>query len=138
MRLDPLDPTIRVRPGTWVDTLRDRHPHLLPPIDRWNPRVDVGDGWRGIVCGLLADLDAIGLPELQVLQIKEKFGLLRVYVNQGNEDVATRISVAVEVSGQTCEICGAPGTLDAVGGWYSARCSECRDKPRVGVEDVHP
>lgn len=138
MRLDPLDPNILVRPGTWIDALRDRHPRLLTPIDRWNPRVDVCDGWRDLVCGLLADLEAMGLPELRITQVKEKFGLLRVYVNNGNETVAARIKMAVEVSAETCEACGAPGTLDHVGGWYGVRCSACRLRRRLGVEDVEP
>lgn len=133
MRLDPLDPAIRVRPGTWIDALRDRHPRLLTPIDRWNPRIDVLDGWRDIVCGLLADLEAMGLPELRITQVKEKFGLLRVYVNDGNETVAARIKVAIEVSAETCEACGAPGTLEKVGGWYAVRCPGCRSKREFEV-----
>lgn len=136
MRLDPLDPTIRIRPGTWVDALRDRHPRLLTPVDRWNPRVDVEDGWRDIVCGLLADLETMGLPELRITQVKEKFGLLRVYVNDGNEAVAARIKAAIDASAETCEACGAPGTLGHVGGWYGVRCTACRPIRRVGEEDT--
>lgn len=126
MRLDPLDPSIRVRPGTWVDALRARHPRLLTPIDRWNPRVDVEDGWRDIVCGLLADLEEMSLPELRIRQIKEKFGLLRVYVNIDNAAVRDRIKAAVEASAKICEACGAPGTLIKVDGWYGVRCPTCR------------
>ena len=125
MRLDPLDPSIRVRPGTWVDALRARHPRLLTPIDRWNPRVDVEEGWRDIVCGLLADLEAMSLPELRIRQIKEKFGLLRVYVNLDHAAVTDRIKAAVEASAETCETCGAPGALIKVGGWYGVRCPTC-------------
>lgn len=132
MKLDPLDPAIKIRPGTWVDDLRDRHPRLLTPIDPWNPRVDVGDGWRGIVCGLLADLETMRLPELRITQIKEKFGLLRVYVDDDNEAVMARIQAAIEVSAETCEACGAPGTMGKVGGWYGVRWPACRPIRRVG------
>lgn len=125
MRLDPLDPTIRVRPGTWVDALRDRHPRLLTRIDRWNPRVDVGDGWQGIVCTLMADLEAMGLPDLRILQVKEKFGRLRVYLAQGNDAATDRIKAAIDASVVTCEACGALGTLRHAGRWHGVRCSDC-------------
>lgn len=67
----------------------------------------VGPGWKSIVQPLI---DLCAREGVEIHQIKEKFGGLRFYVHAtAPEHVKSAIKQAMEVSGQTCEQCGAPG-----------------------------
>ncbi len=67
-------------------------------------------------------------------QVKEKFGTLRYYC-PGTDRIHNFIRLAETLSGMTCEICGKPGRLGSVSGWYSTRCKGCE---RNGFEPVEP
>lgn len=56
-------------------------------------------------------------------QIKEKFGHLRVYIDNpnSNEVFSTAIRFAELTSKHTCQVCGATGTTQGVG-WISTLC----------------
>lgn len=128
--------------------LIDGFPELFPP-QAMDDRTGLmgygfahGDGWLAIVRDLLGDLATIRrtLPEGErdafwVFQAKEKFGLLRVYLDRYPKDPEAReaamaaIRVAEELSSVTCEVCGKPGTLRR-GGWLRTLCDEHdRDRP---------
>jgi hypothetical protein len=47
----------------------------------------------------------------EILQVKEKFGGLRIYVNHADDAIRQRIEAAEQESFHTCEICGQPGKL---------------------------
>ncbi len=67
---------------TWVEELVTQFPTLFGE----NPDIWCGEGWKDIVtdlCGSLVEVSS----NLQITQIKEKFGALRVYV--GVCDVST-------------------------------------------------
>ena len=78
-----------------------------------------GDGWFEIIWRLCADLEPLVAEfeqetgsQFEVLQVKEKFGGLRFYVNcRRNDAIRQRILAAIEESFHTCEICGQPGKL---------------------------
>lgn len=65
-----------------------------------------GDGWYSLIDELSSKLEPLGI---EAVQVKEKFGTLRFYINQGNEEVYRLIYNAEEKSGKTCEDCGNPG-----------------------------
>ncbi len=77
------------------------------------------DGWFDILWRLCEDLEPLVAEfertsghKFEVLQVKEKFGGLRFYVNRReNAAIDERIRAAQEESFHTCEICGQPGTL---------------------------
>lgn len=94
--IDKKSESILIRPRTWVDDLQDRFPHLFRDIDRFN--FAVGEGWKEIVTSLCEKLDALRLPDLKVVQVKEKFGGLRFYVHDGNEEAEALIREAMEAS----------------------------------------
>jgi len=74
-----------------------------------------GDGWFDIVWRLCEDLEplvreaekATGRP-FEVLQVKQKLGGLRFYVNHGTDAIQERIETAETESLRTCEVCGQP------------------------------
>ena len=76
---------------------------------------------------LVLALDILGWDG-EVLQVKEKFGGLRFYVNSATEEMYRLISEAESQSYEICEECGKPGTLSQKikGGWMKTLCLECR------------
>lgn len=62
---------------------------------------------------------AEAIPE--ALQVKEKFGALRVYLNRTEPTVAAYVTFAEAMSACTCEECGAPGRRRS-GGWIRTLC----------------
>jgi len=58
-----------------------------------------------------------------IVQIKEKFGGLRVYADGGTEVHQAYINFAAAMAARTCEICGNPGELRD-GGWMKTLCDE--------------
>jgi len=77
-----------------------------------------GDGWFNIVWRLCEALEplvaeaekATGRP-FEVLQVKQKFGRLPVYVNHRTDAILQRIEIGESESLRICEACGKPGKL---------------------------
>ena len=64
--------------------------------------------------------------QLVIVEIKEKWGGLRVHVNEGDAFSKGAIALAAEMSLTTCEVCGQPASL--VGErWVSVRCTQHLD-----------
>lgn len=59
-------------------------------------------------------------PQIEVVQVKEKFGTLRFYTNYGDDYIYGAIEMAESMSAVTCETCGAPGKLFSYGWWHVA------------------
>jgi hypothetical protein len=90
-----------------------------------------GDGWFNILWRLCANLEPLATEleketgkRFEVLQVKEKFGTLRFYVNHHSDPMDERIAEAQEESSHTCEVCGQPGTRRETGGWVQTVCAE--------------
>jgi hypothetical protein len=88
------------------------------------------DGWFDILWRLCADLEPLvtemeraGGRQFEVLQVKEKFGGLRFYVNCRNDAIRQRIEAAIQESFHTCEVCGQPGKLRE-DSWIKTLCDE--------------
>lgn len=61
------------------------------------------------------------------MQVKEKFGTLRVYLaGKCPQEVDGMISMAEAMSGAICEQCGEPGSMTKHGLWLMTRCTSCR------------
>ncbi|MFV3090559.1 hypothetical protein ACNJYG_08700 [Pseudomonas sp. GW6] len=88
--------------------------------------ISAGRGWLSLVREALAVLPA----GAEVLQIKEKFGALRVITNARSPDVRKALQPIEYKSLEVCEICGAEGILWHDGepgkpaGWLRTRCDE--------------
>lgn len=89
-----------------------------------------GDGWYDIIERLSKTLAAMRRAndvDFRVVQVKSKFGTLRVYTSPRISDpeaiwLEGVLQGAAEESARTCEVCGRPGTTLAIGGWYSTLC----------------
>lgn len=115
------------RPASKYDELYARYP-LLSEVAMF----ECGDGWFDLLSGLCAKLDALQLgPNFKIVQVKEKFGMLRVYVSDApkekRKEVDKLISRAESESSAICEHCGKPGKITHLnqGCYIITLCSEC-------------
>ena len=85
------------------------------------------------------EVDRIALKKLRwdpqtgfaVVQVKEKFGGLRYYINAGNDRIYNLITLAERLANVTCENCGRLGK-ERPGGWIQTLCDACakpKEKP---------
>jgi hypothetical protein len=92
-------------------------------------------GWAAIFVDLAKQIEqhrgANGTRLPEILQIKEKFGMLRVYIGKFDVELRVMNIRAEHRSALTCEICVAVGSLRSGGGWLRTRCEEHADH-RVG------
>ena len=88
---------------------------------------DCGDGWFKLIDQLSADITLLdekdGTTTIAV-QVKEKYGGLRFYIEGGSDAVYAAIDKAEILSETICEICGEPGTTRN-DGWVSTMCDKC-------------
>lgn len=91
------------------------------------------DGWYELLRQLFTKLETLwkAYPNGQpadapvILQVKEKFGLLRVYLSWQTAAMSSAIKDAEAKSARTCEICGQPGTMHQRGNWLRTTCESC-------------
>ena len=103
-------------------------------------RAHVGLGWQGILDRAREDLLKLA-PNFDAVQIKEKFGTLRLYVMTGDgfhtgntNEFFNRARQAERESENVCEDCGTDGDSSYVttaplgdkNGWYRTLCEDCR------------
>lgn len=93
-----------------VEGRKPAHPKALP--------INAIDVERARLAMRQAELE---LPRF--IQIKEKFGVLRVYLDHADERIVALTDTAETLSKTTCEECGAPGQLRS-GGWLKTLCDE--------------
>lgn len=84
----------------------------------------VGAGWAPIVRLACMEIQALGG---QILQVKEKFGGLRLYCAGDDGRVFDIADAAEKACEGRCEECGAPGELRG-GGWIKTLCDEHEGK----------
>jgi hypothetical protein len=93
--------------------------------------IAVGKGWFGILTQLCQNIQSHidwkkgECAQVEVEQLKEKFGGLRFYYTGGDEYISGLVTMAESMSGITCEECGAPGESGGQG-WISTLCETHR------------
>lgn len=111
--------------------------------DRWNdPQTtmmcwgfECGDGWFNLIHDLCTDIMIYcvghGVRVPKAVQVKEKFGGLRFYVDEADDVIYSMISLYEKKSYKTCEVCGDHGVVRQ-GGWVQTLC----DRHFTGEESV--
>lgn len=81
------------------------------------------DGWFNLIKCVLSSVKrhikwSKNPPiDFKFVQIKEKFGMLRMYSEGGNDYIAGIVSLAEELSYKTCEVTGMPGSIHVKTYW---------------------
>lgn len=91
---------------------------------RWG--FEIGPGWYQIIKKLLQQIKATEpKANFKIVQIKEKFGGLRVYCQHASPEVLELIDKAALLSYTTCESCGRKAEVkESEEGWLRARCGD--------------
>lgn len=100
---------------------------------------DCGKGWYPLIDELMSKLQALNeekYPDLQVVQVKEKWGLLTVYLTYYYPEAEKLIDEYRDKSAKICEICGNPSIVRLVSGWYSSICDDCYEAIMFGKKAV--
>jgi hypothetical protein len=114
------------------NTIISAYPELFRDIDY----ISCENGWYELISKLSLVLEhhIKSLPEelavhLYAVQVKQKFGHLRFYMNATTPFIEGAIALAEEMSGCICEWCGQPGSLpksQPKNGWILALCDDHR------------
>lgn len=108
----------------------------MSPISLFSIEHDFG--WDKIIETVFKKIKELFTPEeVQISQIKEKFGTLRFYIDyidykkiddKKYDEINECIREAEILTSKTCECCGNPGTTRG-GFWLKTVCDECdKDK----------
>jgi hypothetical protein len=119
------------------EKIAKRCPILFKPNSHVNeeyyygPYIECDDGWFQIILDASIEIEKIvsgktldEQEDTEVIQIKEKFGTLRYYMNHYDDKISKIIAEAENKSAVTCEKCGNPGAIGRIGRWYSTRCGK--------------
>jgi hypothetical protein len=89
--------------------------------------IECENGWENLLYRLFEGIEKIleQDSDFRIMQIKEKFGSLRVYTNFSNDLIDTLINKAELESEKICEDCGKKGKLVKLNGWLRTQCQKC-------------
>ena len=88
----------------------------------------VGDGWADLVRAFYQACTDAGI---KIVQVKEKFGGLRMYTDYPPAHIR-KLEVEMETKSlKTCEPCGKPGKPTTNNYWIKTVCEECDVKRQV-------
>lgn len=134
------------------DKLFEKYPKLFKQKDLtvqqscmpWG--ICTGNGWYNLLEGLCEEINQYlewrkedeNVTQVEFAQIKQKFGLLRV-VHDGGDDtlngyITALISMAERASSHICEICGNKGSIGGKS-WISVKCPKHRNAVRMKKND---
>ncbi len=95
--------------------------------------VECSNGWFQLIYNLSKKLMEID-PDVQAVQVKEKYGGLCFYIGFVNKDKAAELYAAIdeaeEFSYKICEACGKEGYPNSQG-WIITLCEACRKARQV-------
>lgn len=103
----------------------------------------VHKGWENIVIEAHGKIVEVW-PDVRYIQIKEKFGGLRMYLDATPDDVRATVSGIIHdaeaLADRTCQECGASGVCENdecgaqlarqrnIRGWYATLCNSCTNQ----------
>ena len=90
--------------------------------------IECGKGWNKLIDPIISYIDEYNKANnnhIEILQIKEKFGQLRIYVNFTSSKLKKMIEEAEDQSFHTCEYCGSTENVGHTLGWIKTICHKC-------------
>nr|WP_086493531.1 hypothetical protein [Novosphingobium panipatense] len=90
----------------------------------WTPGLP--EGWQPLYHEVIHAIAAID-PFAKVVDAKEKFGEMRVYMKEFDEPIFDLIDAATAKSRTLCQMCGEKGVLSRNGGFYATVCPKHSD-----------
>lgn len=99
--------------------------------------ISCGDGWYWLIDKLCSNLQfntdnnnrTGNYPQVEAVQVKEKFGGLRFYVDSASPEQYAVIHFAESLSEEICENCGSLEEVSQTkSGWIQTLCKKCMEK----------
>ncbi len=119
-----------------VDQLSSKYPYIFKSLKY----VECCDGWFNIIDSMCSLIEGYvsKLPielrdQVYAEQIKQKFGLLRVYFSKNISYIDGVIDMAEMQSNSICEDCGSTGKIWALG-WIQVLCENCFEDEKKRLE----
>lgn len=109
--------------------LSQRYSCLLFPRGEETFDFECLSGWSWLIDATLQVLYSRAESQhldLQVTQIKEKFGALRIYHHGGDVCIDAICDISERISENICEVCGGAGVNRTTHQWLSTRCEPHR------------
>lgn len=86
---------------------------------------ECGDGWRNLIDTAIDQITSTD-HRIQIDQVKEKFGTLRIYYHPHNDRADAILKITEQIASETCEVCGASAARNQpVFGWWKTLCVGC-------------
>lgn len=121
--------------------LFDKYPKIfvqkdLPPTESLMCfGFECGDGWFWLIDNLCEKIQCyidnnkhLDIPQVEAVQVKQKFGELRFYCIGGNEYIRGFIDFASYLSYNICERCGCNKDVKTTKRWITPLCKFCMRK----------
>lgn len=94
--------------------------------------IECGSGWNSIIddaCRLIkCRIEIKSLSDTKIIQIKEKFGKLRIYIINPDDYINGVKDMASHMSSKTCDQCGSIGYSRTINRWITTVCDVCMAK----------
>lgn len=116
-----------------VKQLVDRFGYIINEENiglQWGYGIDVADGWYNLIYELFEKIEGLykehnkDISEFKVIQIKEKYAELRIYVRTEIREVHDLIDEYEGLSRTVCEECGDKGSIHNKNGYILTLCKE--------------
>lgn len=101
--------------------------------------IECGKGWKNLYQPILDKVEEINKDNpdpIEILQVKEKFGRLNIYLSRYENGLLEDIMKASEQSSHVCEECGEPTEPKESIGWVYQLCDKCYDKFKVRTKQI--
>lgn len=111
----------------------DLHLQHAPLFRNQNNVIACGDGWFDLISHLCDCIQGYyesnyihdtTLSQPIIIDVKQKYGTLRVDIDNSNDIIDGMIWFAEELSEHTCELTGKPGKVRDNKGWHMTLCDE--------------
>lgn len=99
--------------------------------------IECGNGWKSLyepILEYIKEYNETHKENIEIHQIKEKFGGLRIYPSFYTDELMKMIDEAEEKSYGMCENCGKPCKQINVGHWIYTLCQDCYEEMKQKQE----
>lgn len=94
--------------------------------------IECDNGWLDIINYACWHINRrvynMNYTNFKIVQIKEKFGSLRIYTTSSDDYINGVVAMAASMSMCICVVCGNKGSTRADRRWVSTLCDECNSK----------
>lgn len=92
--------------------------------------IECGKGWFPLIKPIIDyidnyNTDKVKIEQIKIMQIKEKFAALEIYVSHGTPELFDMIDNATKESENICEFCGTKENIGSTQGYYMTCCHSC-------------